>query len=169
MPRKQRLFLVLAATTVAALLLVFLMAIAQASPAAPLAPNAVTAMEYVRGLDEPIDIANTGIPTDTRLFVTERDGRIRIIHSNGVTGTLQTTPFLDIDSKVNSTSNGEMGLLGLAFSPNYANDGRFYVFYTDNAGDLQLSQFTVSSDPNVASITETLVLNIPHPVYGNHN
>jgi glucose/arabinose dehydrogenase len=154
----------------ALLLLAALMLTVQARAlAAPLAPEAVTAVQYATGMDEPIDIANTGIPTDTRLFVTERDGRIRVIHSNGMTGTLQSTPFLNIDPLVDSTTNGEMGLLGLAFSPNYASDGYFYVYYNDNNGDIQLSRFSVSADPNIALTTETKILNIPHPNFGNHN
>jgi len=73
-------------------------------------------------------------------------------------------------------SGGEQGLLGLAFHPNYATNGRFFVFYTYignatiPAGTLVIAEFKVSSiDPNVADPTETVVLRIPHPTNTNHN
>ena len=77
----------------------------------------------------------TAPPGDTsRIFIVEQDGYIRI-HNKGVAG---TTLFLDIDARVNSTSD-EMGLLGLAFDPDYATNGYFYVNYTEVSG----SRFTV--------------------------
>ena len=63
-----------------------------------------------------------------RLFVVEKPGRIKVV----VNGQVQATPFLDIDPLVYS-GGSEQGLLGLAFHPNYATNGRFYVFYTDEA------------------------------------
>jgi hypothetical protein len=93
---------------------------------------------------------------DPRLFVVERAGRIRIVENGSVTGT-----FLDISSKVGT--NGEGGFLGLAFAPDYATSGHFYVYYTDVAGDSVLARYSVSSDPDVADPTETRILTVDQP------
>ena len=64
---------------------------------------------------------------------------------------LQETAFLDLTDRV-LAGGIEQGLLGLAFHPDYANNGKFYVYYTDQGGRRQLSEFQVSvSDPNIAS------------------
>src|SRR6185503_3056768 len=100
---------------------------------------------------QPLDIASLQRPVDLqingsgRLFVIEKVGRIRIIENDQ----LLEAPFLDISERVGSTGN-EQGLLGLAFHPQYAQNGRFFVNYTDNSGDTVLARFQVSSDPNVA-------------------
>lgn len=88
-------------------------------------------------------------PNDARLFVIEQPGRIRIIED----GTLLTTPFLDIQARVDGDGDNEQGLLGLAFHPQYATNGRFFVNYvaTSPNPDTVIAEFTVStSDPNVA-------------------
>ena len=72
------------------------------------------------GFSQPVDLTNAG---DERLFVVEKGGRIRILHQDG---TINPTPFLDIDTIVRSTES-ERGLLGLAFHPNYAENGYFFV------------------------------------------
>ncbi len=78
---------------------------------------------FAEGLELPVDIQHCG---DERLFVVERKGRIRIVWPDG---TVEPEPFLDIRSRV--ASNGqEMGLLGLAFHPDYKDNGYFYVNYT---------------------------------------
>lgn len=118
---------------------------------------------FASGFSEPVDIAHT---TDNRLFIVEKKGIIKIIDS---TGQVLPTPFLDIDSKV-IRSSGEQGLLGLAFHPNYAENGYFYVNYINNQGDTQISRFNVSSNnPNVADPNSELpMLTIDQP-YANHN
>ena len=118
---------------------------------------------YVTGLSVPVDIRNCG---DSRLFVVEQVGRIRIIDS---AGTLVATPFLDISSRV--YYNGERGLLGLVFAPDYATDGYFYVNYTSRpSGYTTISRFRVSAaNPNVADPnSEEILLTIYQP-YSNHN
>ncbi|MBK7086014.1 MAG: PQQ-dependent sugar dehydrogenase [Flavobacteriales bacterium] len=75
-----------------------------------------------------MDIANAG---DARLFIVERAGIIRILQSNG---SLDPVPFLDITARVNDTG-GEQGLLGLAFHPQYAQNGFFFVQYTAGTGN----------------------------------
>lgn len=116
----------------------------------------------ITGLDQPVFVTHAG---DARLFVVEREGVIRIFQN----GALLSTPFLNITSLVRS-SGGEEGLLGLAFEPNYASTGRFYVYYTDTNGDQVVARYAVSSNPNVANSSSAVtIMIIPHPTYSNHN
>lgn len=96
--------------------------------------------------DGPTDLqAPTG---DDRLFLTTRDGTIRIIAD----GNLLPEPFLDLTRKVLSRESIEQGLLGLAFHPDYAANHKFYVFYTDLNGRNQVYEYqTDSGDPNRAN------------------
>jgi glucose/arabinose dehydrogenase len=92
--------------------------------------------------------AITTPPGDDRLFVVERFGVILLMDANRE---LQETAFLDLTDRV-LAGGIEQGLLGLAFHPDYANNGRFYVYYTDQGGRRQVSEFQRSvSDPNIAS------------------
>ena len=112
---------------------------------------------------QPVDIQSP--PDDPRLFIVEQGGVIRIIDS----GVVLAAPFLDMSAQV-STGGNEEGLLGLAFHPDYATNGRFFVYYVDLGSDLQISEFLVSADPNVANdMSETPVLSVPHPGATNHN
>ncbi len=113
------------------------------------------------GLDFPLYLtAPTG---DARLFVVEKTGRIRIIKN----GTLLPAAFLDLHSLVSGGS--EQGLLGLAFDPAYATNGRFVVNYTNLDGDTRISAFHASSDPDVADASsETVLLPVAQP-FDNHN
>jgi glucose/arabinose dehydrogenase len=111
---------------------------------------------------------------DPRLFVIRQDGLIDIFEN----GLLRPTPFLDITAKVNS--GGEMGLLGLAFHPKYASNGKFYVDYTASNPNAQadpqhpyldvLEEYTVSSsDPYTADpMSGRILIAIPDP-FTNHN
>lgn len=125
-------------------------------------PN-ITLTTYATGFDGPVDIANAG---DDRLFVVEQQGVIRVVQAGG---SVNATPFLDIQSIVDDSGN-EQGLLGLAFHPDYATNGYFYVHYTDNGGDTQISRFSVSgADPDIADgASEFQILNVSQP-YSNHN
>jgi glucose/arabinose dehydrogenase len=77
------------------------------------------------------------------------------------------TPFLDISSLV--STGFEQGLLGLAFDPNYAMNGRFYVSYTDTAGDSRIVRYLVSGNPDIAqSSPDRLLLTVDQP-FDNHN
>jgi hypothetical protein len=100
-----------------------------------------------------------------RLFVVEQRGTIRVVKDGLPLG----TPFLDLSGPV--LSGGERGLLSLAFAPDYATSGRFYVFYTAEApvGQLTIVEYRRSANADVADpATARAVLTIPHPV-GNHN
>jgi glucose/arabinose dehydrogenase len=93
---------------------------------------------FVAHFDQPMYL--TAPPGDARLFVVERAGVIRVVNSAGV---VHATPFLDIHTLVGTA--GEGGLLGLAFSPDYAVSGEFYVYYTDTANDAVLARYQVSA------------------------
>jgi glucose/arabinose dehydrogenase len=104
-----------------------------------------------------------------RLFVVQLDGRIRIVKN----GTLLTTPFLNVGATgLNKiTWGGERGLLGLAFHPNYSQNGFFYICYTNLQGNPVIERYQAnSSNPDIANAQSgTLVLGpISHP-QSNHN
>ncbi|GAB5401485.1 MAG: PQQ-dependent sugar dehydrogenase [Aureisphaera sp.] len=121
----------------------------------------VTLQPFASGLSSPVDIANAG---DDRLFVVEQDGRIKIVQTDG---TVNSTPFLDISSQVSNGS--EQGLLGLAFHPDYASNGYFFVSYTDNSGNSQVSRYSVSGDPDIADDTSELEIIDATQPFPNHN
>ncbi len=117
------------------------------------------------GLSQPVHLA--AVPGDDRLFVVELGGVIRIIEG----GAVLPTPFLDISAKV--TSGGERGLLSMAFDPQYAQNRRFYVNYTDVNGDTRVERYVASeADANVADPdSDELIIGIdqPDPVHnGGH-
>ena len=116
------------------------------------------------GLTKPVGLTNAG-DGSKRVFVIEQSGIIRIIQD----GVLVPDPFLDIRSRTGSDGS-EQGLLGLAFHPNYAQNGYFYVNYTDLNGDTIIARFQVSPDnPNLADPnSEYQLLQINQP-YANHN
>ena len=94
----------------------------------------------------------------------EQAGRVRLV-KNGAT---LPTPFLDISDLV--LDGGERGLLSIAFPPDYAASGRFYVYFTDNGGDIRIEEYRRSSDPDRADRnTRRLVLAIEHSSESNHN
>jgi hypothetical protein len=137
----------------------------EALPPLP-AANDLTLQLVTPNLASPVFM--TAAPGDTsRLFIVEQGGTIRIFDVNG--GSLLLTPFLNIAGII--TSGGEQGLLGMAFDPNYGNNGRFYVYYTNGDGDLVIARFERSSaNPNLANpISGFILQTIPHPNFSNHN
>jgi len=115
------------------------------------------------GLNSPVFL--TQPLNDGRIFVVEQGGRIRVIRN----GVLQSTPFLDISSRV--LSGGERGLLSVAFHPQYATNHFFYVYFTTQTnGDIRIERFTATSNPEVADpTTSKLIITAPHSTYNNHN
>lgn len=107
-----------------------------------------------------VSLANAG---DDRMFYVRQSGQIKIMNPDG---SIEATPFLDITPLV--SSGGERGLLGLAFAPDYETSGRFYVNYTNTAGDTTIARYTVSGDPNIANPDGTVLLTIEQP-FSNHN
>ena len=139
----------------------------------------VTLEEVAGGLTAPLVM--TQPPGDERIFVVEQPGRIRIIEN----GELRDEPFMDIRHKIVDLlpDFDERGLLGLAFHPDFANNGKFYVAYSaplvwegDPGKKLwwshtnRVSEFQVSGDdPNVADVTsERFISAIDWPQF-NHN
>lgn len=118
--------------------------------------------EFVTGLTNPVEITNAN---DSRLFVVQQNGIIKIIQPNG---TVNSTQFLNISSKI--IFGGERGLLGLAFHPQYSTNGYFFVYYNNTAGNVTVARYSVSTaDPNVADPnSEKILLSIPKP-FDNHN
>ena len=112
-------------------------------------------------LERPVDIQHAG---DERLFIIEKVGRIRVVQA----GTLVDFPFLNIIDRVGSGGN-EQGLLGLAFHPSYAENGLFFVNYTDKNGDTVVSRYRVTPDPNIADPSSELVLIHANQPFPNHN
>lgn len=125
-------------------------------------PGQMSMVNFSTGFNSPVDITHAG---DERIFVVEQDGKIFIVNQQGQR---ITTPFLNIDPRVNSGAS-ERGLLGLAFHPKYIENGFFYVNYTNSAGSTVISRFSVTADPNVADPnSEQILLTITQP-YSNHN
>ena len=134
------------------------------SPAGP--PPPLQLVAFVSGLSSPLDLESARDGSG-RLFVVEQAGRIRIIRN----GSVAAAPFLDITAKV--TSGGELGLLGLAFHPNYASNRRFFVNYTRASGtrwETVIAEYQASAgDPDQAdAASERILLTVPQP-FSNHN
>ncbi|MGK2934732.1 MAG: PQQ-dependent sugar dehydrogenase [Gemmatimonadaceae bacterium] len=133
-------------------------------PAIITPPNVDLALQPIASnLSLPVHLASP--PNDDRLFIVEQTGTIRIVQNSA----LVQTSFLDIRGKVRS--GGEEGLLSVAFHPQYATNRRFYVYYVDNSGNLQIERYTApTASSNVADPATALpIINIPHPNNSNHN
>ena len=145
-----------------ALWLVAALSLASVTHAATL-PSGFAETRIATGIATPTAMS---FAPDGRLFVCEQGGRLRVIKN----GTLLATPFLT----VSVSSNGERGLLGVAFDPNFASNGYVYVYYTTASSPIhnRVSRFTASaSNPDVAAAgTEVQLLNLPSlSSASNHN
>jgi glucose/arabinose dehydrogenase len=115
------------------------------------------------GFTSPVSVTHAGDGSN-RLFVTQQDGQIKVIEND----VHLPTPFLDISSLI--TSGGEQGLLGLAFHPQYASNGLFYVNYTDLNGDTVVARYSASAgDPNIADDQSALTIMAFDQPFWNHN
>lgn len=126
--------------------------------------NTVLQLEpFLTGMAAPVFITSAR-DTTNRLFIIEQPGRIRVRQPGATT----TTVFLDITAKV--LSGGERGLLGLAFHPQFATNGRFFVNYTDRPnGNTVIAEYKVAANnANIADPAEIILLTIPQP-FANHN
>lgn len=131
----------------------------------PLPPDGngqgVTLRRVAEGLSFPVFV--TAPAGDPRLFVVEKTGRVKIVEEERVL----PAPFLDLSDEVSNGS--EQGLLSLAFHPDYASNGRFFVNYTDRAGDTRIVEFRVSSDADRADPAPVrTILTVDQP-FSNHN
>ncbi len=124
--------------------------------------NAINLLSFATGFSDPVEITHAH---DSRLFVVQRGGLIRILNANG---TKNTIPFLNVSGLI-STSGGEEGLLGLAFHPNYKNNRLFYLNYTNTSGNTVIAQYSVNAlDSNVADTNGRIIMTIYQP-FDNHN
>jgi glucose/arabinose dehydrogenase len=132
------------------------------STAAPAQSVIVVDEVVAAGLSRPV-YATSARDGSGRLFIVEQEGRIRVLDS----GVLLPVAFLDIRGLV--ASNGEQGLLSVAFHPQYSTNGLFYVNYTDLAGHTVVARYGVSADPDRADASSaSQVIRILQP-YANHN
>jgi glucose/arabinose dehydrogenase len=141
-----------------------------AAPAV-VAPAAVTPAAKLRvrtvlstsGFSAPV-LVTSAKDGANRLYVVEKAGRIRWVKDGRIGGT-----YLDIRGLV--TDNGERGMLGLAFAPDFATSRYLWVTYTNSSGALVLARFraATASATSVAASTRRTVLTVPHPSYANHN
>jgi glucose/arabinose dehydrogenase len=148
----------------------------QASPLATATPEALADLASKRlelqlvagGLETPVGLAHAGDGSG-RLFVVEKVGRIRVFQD----GELLTAPLLDISDRVGSAEN-EQGLLGLAFHPGFAENGLFFVNYTDSQGATVVSRFSMAvgwdpdGPPAADPGSEVPLLRLDQPA-SNHN
>jgi glucose/arabinose dehydrogenase len=118
-------------------------------------------LKRIGSFDAPVYV--TGAPGSPKLlFVVEQEGRIALVKGGRRAGT-----FLDIRGLVDY--GGERGLLSVAFPPDYGRSKRFYVYYTDRNGSIQIDEFHRSSATRAAAGSRRPVITIPHPVNSNHN
>ena len=118
---------------------------------------------FVEGLQAPLFLSHAGDGSG-RIFILEQIGRIRIVRD----GNLVAESFLDISSLV--VAGGEQGLLGLAFHPEFGDNGKFFVNYTDRNGDTVVAEYSAhSANPDRADAgSARVLLRIDQP-FGNHN
>ena len=121
----------------------------------------ISLQSFATGFSSPVEITHAG---DSRLFVVEQGGLIKILNANG---TVDTTPFLDLSGLIGT--GGERGLLGLAFHPDYSSNGYFFVNYTNASGNTVIARYSVyAANPNAANPSGTILMTINQP-YSNHN
>jgi len=135
-------------------------------PGSPDSASAIQLQAWATGLARPVEM-KAAPGQDQRLYVIEQAGRIRSVTA----GAVAPTPFLDIRDRVTAISGGgdERGLLGLAFHPQFATNGKFYVNYTTR-GELRsrISEFRVGASGNGEPTTERILIELAQP-YSNHN
>ncbi|MFK7800417.1 MAG: sorbosone dehydrogenase family protein [Anaerolineae bacterium] len=129
--------------------------------------SAIALHQVGDGFSQPLGIASTGVADDSRLFILEKGGKIKIIER----GVIRPEPFLNLEGKV--SLEAERGLLGMAFDPAYTRNGYFYVNYSDNRpetyGDTVIARYKISADPNIALAgSEEIILEIAQET-SNHN
>ena len=131
-----------------------LLLLACLAPAASAQGDGITTVRIASGLSKPTSLASP--PGDTsRLFVTSGTSGVRLIKD----GALLPTPFLDMSSILTSSNEG---LSSIAFHPDYASNGKFYLTFLDVDGFSHLRQYQVSSDPDLADPNSGIDLLTPH-------
>src|SRR6478609_6774245 len=126
--------------------------------------STITATRVASGLNQPVF---TGAPAGDpgRLFIVEKTGLIKVLDLN--TGQVLATPFLDVSSQI--LTDGERGLLGLAFDPGFASNGFVYVNLINLSGATEVRRYHVSSNPNVADpASVTPIITVDQTDASNH-
>jgi glucose/arabinose dehydrogenase len=129
----------------------------------PQPPSKVQLALFANGLPKPTSIVSTKQASDKRLFVLGQDGLIQIVNADG---TVVNEPFLDLSATV--LPGAETGLLGLAFSPNYATDGFFFVNYVDKSLTTVVARYHISADSNKADKASAQIVLTQKQPYPNH-
>lgn len=154
-------------TIMAVVALTLLLIFSPAARSEPAAPPSIDVRFVTSGITQPTGITSTGIFNDDRLFILEKTGQIKILKD----GAIQATPFLNLEGQVNTFN--ERGLLGLAFDPNYEQNGYFYINYSDaraeTEGDTIVKRFTVSNNPDVADPDSGFTIIEIEQDFANHN
>jgi glucose/arabinose dehydrogenase len=120
------------------------------------------ALKRIGNFESPTYVASApGFPE--LLFVVEQEGVIEVLRKGRRAG----RPFLDIRGLVGT--GGERGLLSIAFPPDYRQSGRFYAYYTDNAGNIRVDELERASATRADPGSRRTVIEIAHPVNANHN
>ena len=96
------------------------------------------------GLSSPIELVSAPGDATGRLFIIEKAGRVKIWNGSN----LLSTPFIDISALV--FNDGEMGLLSMAFHPQYQSNGFFFLYYNNSDKNITIARYKVSADPNIA-------------------
>jgi len=126
--------------------------------------NSLRLQSITTSLNSPVFMTAPATDT-TRLFIVEQGGLIRIF--DVLAGSLLATPFLNISGLI--STGGERGLLGMAFDPQYNTNRRFYVYYTNTAGNIVIARYN-APNPNLADLSSaTPLLTVDHPNFPNHN
>lgn len=148
--------------TIHILFLILFLVLAFGSARSQESPLANIIVPFAAGINKPVCITNAG---DSRLFVIDQAGYIRIIDTGG---NIYPVPFLDIHDRV--TYGGEQGLLGVAFHPQYSSNGYFYVNYTGEGDSTHISRFAISSgNPDIADPSSEIKLMTIFQPFTNHN
>lgn len=133
-----------------------------ASGTAAKAKSGGVALKRVGRFQQPVYV--TGAPGFPELlFVVEQAGRVEVLRDGRRAGT-----FLDLRSEV-GYDGGERGLLSIAFPSDYPTSRRFYVYYTDQAGNIRIDELKRRSATRAAAGSRREVITVPHPVNANHN
>lgn len=137
------------------------------TPTATAQKAAITTQRIASGLSAPLFV--TYAPLDRRrLFILEQGsgGTARIKIFSRVTNTILPTPFLTVSG---ISTGGERGLLGLAFDPNYASNGNFYIHVSNSDSQNSVRRYKVSSNPNVADPASAFDVLVMADPFSNHN
>lgn len=171
--QQRKIFLIIIGFTILMVLTILLWALfnnskkittTPAKPTVVLNKPKIALSPFANGFTLPTSIVTTSVKADSRLFISEQAGIIRIVNKNGQ---ITNQNFLDIQQKV--LNGGEMGLLGLVFSPSYSTNGFFYINYVNKNQETIIARYKVSPNPDIADLnSEKIILKIKQP-YTNHN